>query len=347
MNARTLLKIAAAAGVYAAYRTAMAARRRYDFRGRTVVITGGSRGLGLVLGRHLADEGARLAICARHQDELDRAARELRNRGAIVVAKACDVANTDGVREFLAHVRSELGPVDVLINNAGVIQVGPLESMTHEDFDHAMAVHFTGPLATMDAVIPDMRRRGHGRIVNISSIGGLVAVPHLLPYCASKFALVGLSHGFRAELARDGIFVTTVCPGLMRTGSHRRALFSGQHQAEYAWFSHGASAPLLALDADRAARQILRACRYGRAQATLSLPAKAAVLLDALAPELKADLAAVVARLLPGPGGVGTAKIEGRHSVSRWSPSPATLLGERAALRNNEFSGEEFDVPQP
>jgi NAD(P)-dependent dehydrogenase (short-subunit alcohol dehydrogenase family) len=347
MNGKTLWKLAAAAGLYATYRTAMAAKRRYDFRGRTVVITGGSRGLGLVLGRQLADEGARLAICARHQEALDRAARELRNRGATVVHSVCDVTDADAVREFLAHVRSELGAVDVLINNAGAIQVGPVETMTTQDFEQAMAVHFAGPLATMDAVIPDMRRRRQGRIVNISSIGGLVAVPHLLPYCASKFALTGLSQGLRAELAKEGILVTTVCPGLMRTGSHRRALFSGQHRLEYAWFSHGASAPLLAMAAERAARQILRACRYGRAQATLSLPGKLAALFDALAPELKSDLAAVVAGLLPGPGGVGTEKVEGRDSVSRWSPSPATLLGERAALRNNEFSSEEFDVPQP
>jgi short-subunit dehydrogenase len=335
-----LWKLVGAAGVYAVYRALAAARRRWDFRGRVVAITGASRGLGLVMARQLADEGAHLAICARHAKELDRATRELRGRGAAVLGATCDVTRPHEVRSFFDQVAQELGLVDALINNAGIIQVGPLDTMTGEDFAEAMAVHFAAPLATMQQVIPQMRRRGEGRIVNIASIGGELAVPHLLPYCASKFALVGLSDGFRAELRRHGVYVTTVCPGLMRTGSHRRAWFKGRHRAEYAWFSLGASAPLVAMNAERAARQILRACRYGRAHVTLSPQAKAAACLNALAPELTADIAAVAARIMPQPGGVGTQAVEGRHCASGWSPSVATLLGERAAMRNNEMGDE-------
>src|SRR5204863_2590958 len=125
---------------------------------------------------------------------------------------------------------------------------------------------------TLD-VMPDMRARREGRIVNISSIGGKVSVPHLLPYSASKFALVGLSEGLRAELAKDGIVVTTVCPGLMRTGSPRNAQFKGQHRAEYAWFTLSDSMPFFSQSAERAARQILSACRHGEAEVVLSLPA--------------------------------------------------------------------------
>jgi short-subunit dehydrogenase len=225
-----------------------------------------------------------------------------------------------------------------MINNAGIIQVGQKETMTLADYHQAMADHFWAPLHCMEQVLPDMRRRRDGRIVNISSIGGRIGVPHLLPYCASKFALSGMSQTMRAELARYGIYVTTAWPGLMRTGSPRNALFKGQHRAEYTWFSIGGSMPVLSMSAERAARQIIGACRYGRAKITLSLPAKLAVITNTLAPELTADVTSVAASLLPDPGGVGRASIEGKHSESPLSPSVLTTLNERAAERNNEIT---------
>ena len=248
-RARLLYQLAGALGAYASYRAATAVMRRFDFAGRTVVITGGSRGLGLVMARQLADEGARLAICSRHGDQLKRAAHQLRGHGAQVLALTCDLRQTDEIDAFFHCVRRDLGPVDVLINNAGVIEVGPLDTMTCEDFAESLCVHFWAPVYTMQQVLPEMRDRGSGRIVNISSIGGRIGVPHLAPYCAGKFALTGLSQAYRAELASEGIFVTTVCPGLMRTGSHHHALFKGRHRDEYTWFSMSASAPLATISA--------------------------------------------------------------------------------------------------
>jgi short-subunit dehydrogenase len=189
-----------------------------------------------------------------------------------------------------------------------------------------------------------MRQRGFGRIVNISSIGGKVSVPHLLPYCASKFALTGLSEGLRAELLEDGIHVTTVIPGLMRTGSPRHAQFKGQHRAEYAWFTLGDSLPGFSTSAEHAARRIICALRYGDAEVTLTLPAILATRFHGLFPGLMADLMGVVHRLLPGPGGIGKQKVEGRESGSWAAPSLATLLTERAAQRNNEVAPEEQQV---
>ena len=107
-----------------------------------------------------------------------------------------------------------------MVNNAGMIQVGPLATTTKEDFVTALDVMFWGTLYPTLAVLPQMRARGRGHIVNITSIGDLVSVPHLLPYTCAKFAAVGLSEGLRAELGPVGIRVTTVVPGLMRTGSY-------------------------------------------------------------------------------------------------------------------------------
>src|SRR5919197_1890437 len=220
------------------------ASRRISFKDRAVLITGGSRGLGLQLARQFGLEGARVLLAARDQAELDRARDDLRERGIEASTFACDLTDRAQAERLVDQVVQRYGTIDVLVNNAGIIQVGPLEHMRPSDFEEAMAVHFWGPLHTILAAIPHMRRHGGGRIVNIASIGGRVGVPHLVPYCASKFALAGLSDGLHAELARENIIVTPVCPGLMRTGSAVNALFKGKHPHEYAWFAISDSLPL-------------------------------------------------------------------------------------------------------
>jgi short-subunit dehydrogenase len=252
-------------------------------------------------------------------------------------ALSCDLRERGQVQQLIREVRDRFGPIDVLINNAGVINVGPLETMTLEDFQDAMATNFWAALFATLEVLPEMRERGQGRIVNISSIGGKISVPHLLPYCASKFALVGFSEGLRAEAAKDGVVVTTVCPGLMRTGSARNAIFKGKHRSEYALFSILDSLPGSSMSAERAAAQILEACRNGAAEVVLSLPAKCAVLLHDLFPGLAVDALALINRILPGAGGIGTLHAHGFESESALAPSPLTALSEGAAKRNNEM----------
>ena len=247
------------------------------------------------------------------------------------------------MRQLAEELCAQHDRLDVLINNAGTIQVGPVDLMTLDDYEEAMKVHFWGPLYTTLAVLPGMRQRRQGRIVNISSIGGKLSMPHLLPYNASKFALVGLSEGLRAELAKDRIFVTTVCPGLMRTGSPPNAFFKGQHRAEYAWFSISDALPVLSQSAERAARQIIAACKRGEAEVVLSLPAKIATTLHALFPGCTADLLGLVnTLLLPAPGGIGTARRLGKDSSSQLSPSWLTSLSDKAAQRNNEIAWGEL-----
>jgi len=325
---------AAGAGAYLLYR---ATRPGYDFRGKTVLVTGGSRGLGLVLARELVNRGARVAICARSPEELDRAAFDLRQRGGRVLPVPCDLTDPDQVRRTVAEVERTLGPIDVLINNAGVIGVGPMEEMRHEDYELSLKVHLWACLYTVEAVLPGMKARGAGRIVNISSIGGKIAVPHLLPYTAGKFALVGFSNGLRAEVKRHGVVVTTVCPGLMRTGSPWNAEFKGRHEEEYAWFVIGDSVPGFSMNAVRAARKVLAACARGDAEVVLSLPAKLAVAAQGLFPTLTADVLALVNHhVLPEPGGVGPRRIKGRDSRGK-TPEVITTLTDRAAADNNEL----------
>lgn len=312
-------------------------KRTIDFHDKTVVITGGSRGLGLVLTRQFASAGANVAICARDQAELDRAKDDLRRRGTDIFTYACDISDKEQVQAFLSTVEQVFGPVDILVNNAGNIIVSPLENTTEEDFREAMETNFWSAFHTINTVLPGMKARQFGRIVNITSFGGKVAVPHLSPYSVSKFAFVGYSEGLRSELLKDGIYVTTICPGLIRTGSPRNAIFKGQNEKEYTVFKLSDSIPLFTIAADDCARQILDACRVGEAERIITLPAKLATALHGIAPGLITDTLGFANMLLPNPGGIGNQQKLGKDSETRLSDSMLTNLTNEAAEANNEM----------
>ena len=322
---------------YALIKQAIGARRYMDLRGKTVLITGGSRGLGLLLVREFARAGARVALCARNGGELERVREELGWMGNQLLTMTCDVTDREQVEHMIRRTQRELGDVDVLVNNAGTIVAGPFETQSVEEFEQVMRTNFWGAVYTTMAVLPRMRRRRSGRIVNIASIGGKVAIPHLLTYSASKFALVGFSEALRAEMAKYEIWVTTVCPGLMRTGSPRNADFKGQHRKEYTWFAVSDSLPGSSMSARRAARRILSACVHGEAEIILGLPAKVAARVYALAPGMSAEILAGVNRLLPEPGGDGEETRKGFESETEITRSWITGLTREAERANNQL----------
>ena len=354
MRDRNLLFTAGAfAAGYLGYRAIRRAMIPYDFTDRVVIITGGSRGLGLLMARELARRGARLAILARDDKELSRAVLDVASRGGEVLGVPCDIRLENDAHSAIEKVLAKFGRIDVLINNAGTISVGPIEHMTQADFTDSMAVHFWAPLYFMQRVIPHMRARGEGRIVNISSIGGRIGVPHLAPYCAGKFALAGLSEAMRAELARHNIYVTTVYPGLMRTGSPYNAFFKGNHHDEFTWFALMDSLPVTSIDARRAARQVIEACRCGDAQLTISIQAKLAIAIHALAPGFSLKALELMSRMLPGPTmDHGAESYSGWDSRSKLAPSMWTRLTDRATFENNQAGAHSsnamrFDPPVP
>ena len=309
---------------------------------RTILITGGSRGLGLELARQAVSAGAKVAICARNKAELQRARRELNRlrkeegNSTKVLAISCDVTQPGQVKSMIRRVKRTLGPVEILINNAGIIQVGPEEEMNRKEFEEAINTHYWGPWHTMQAVLPGMREQQAGRIVNIASIGGKVSIPHLLPYSASKHALVGLSEGYRMELLKEGIYVTTVCPGLLRTGSAKNAIFKGQHRKEQTWFTVNNASPLVSIGAEEAAEKILEAAKRGSGTVVLSVPAQILSGINGVFPGLVSNVLGLVDRWLPDAGGIGEQRRRGENSESDLSPSWLTYLNEKAAERNNE-----------
>jgi len=274
-----------------------ARRAQDDLHGEVAVVTGASRGLGLLLARELAGQGCPLVICARDAAELERAADDLRAAGAEVTTVACDVTDEATPQLLIDTAVQRYGRLDIVVSNAGVIQVGPVQATQIGHYEVALNTMALAPARLALTALPVMRRQGHGRIVTIGSIGGKISVPRLLPYSTAKFAAVGFSEGLRAELGRGPVTVTTVVPGLMRTGSHLQARFTGQPAKEFTWFSLGASLPLVSVVAESAERQIIAAVRQRRAEIILTPAGQLVSRAAGIVPGLTSEILHLVQRL--------------------------------------------------
>jgi NAD(P)-dependent dehydrogenase (short-subunit alcohol dehydrogenase family) len=319
-----------------------------DLRGQIVLITGASRGLGLLLAREFARQGCEVIICARVQAELDQAQAQLEQWGVKALALLGDVSDQTEVNGLIETIMQQYGRVDILVNNAGTIQVTPIQSATVEDFQQALGTMFWGGLYTTLALLPQMQARRSGHIVNITSIGGKVAVPHLLPYVAAKFAMTGFSEGLSAELAGTGIQVTTIIPGLMRTGSYLNAFFKGHQQDEFRWFSLGDNLPLISMDGEAAAHTIVETVRRGDTEYILTLPAKGLTRFYGLLPNVAIRWIGWTARLLlPAP--THNPVIERGLEIQARLREPIfawlTHWGRAAAERFNQHSAPPFKAP--
>ena len=311
-----------------------------QFHDKVVLITGSSRGLGLALAEEFAHHGAKLVLTARDADELERARVILLERTSIqpdrILVVPADLCRPEEVQSLIQRATEHFSQIDILVNNAGVITVGPIESQTIENFRSVMDTNFFSGVQCSMAVLPQMLGRGHGTIVNISSVGGKVAVPHLLPYSASKFAVTGFSQGLHAELRAKGIHVLTVCPGLMRTGSHLNALFSGDAPREYRWFSLLANLPGISASAQDAAQRIVSAVVSKSTEISITPQATVASRVLQAVPELTACVISVTNRLLPIGGANGSAVRRGAE-VRDLELGPASKIGWRAAQHYNQI----------
>lgn len=313
----------------------------------SAVVTGGSRGLGLLMAEQLIERGCSVTVAARDEEELSRAEDFLRLRpGARVRTAVCDVRDQDAMRELFRATAEAHGGVDVVIANAGIIQVAPLAAIGAAEFREAMDTIFMGALHTSLEALPHLRRsRAGGRLALIGSVGGLIAAPHLLPYSCAKSAVAALAEGLHAEAGPEGVSVTAVHPGLMRTGSHVAAEFGGEQAEEFAWFSALAGTPLVSMDARRAAERIVTAVQRRRTRLVLTPAARAADLTHGVAPALTTRLTALSARALPSSPQHPTPLRKGAdighrpsHPVTRRLHAWATALNDRASHAYNQHT---------
>jgi short-subunit dehydrogenase len=326
-----------AAGLLAA----LAAKKLYQnatkasLGGKVVLITGGSRGLGLALAMELARHKAHLILVARNAEHLAKAKRKLMETGCEVLSIQADLRNRDEVLTMVKKANEHFGSIDILINNAGIMVVGPENVMSIEDYKNVMDSNLWSALYTIEAAMPYFRRQGVGHIVNICSIGGKIAVPHMMPYSVSKFAMVGLSQGLCNELDKENIKVTTVIPNLMRTGSPRNITVKGRHETEYAWFKIADSLPFLSQSAENAAKYIVEAIQLGKTEITLTYTAKVVTALHAIIPGVFTAALRLVNRLLPDSQNIAIKK--GHESESAASNNLLTSITDKAAIKYNQL----------
>ncbi|MFN7135693.1 MAG: SDR family oxidoreductase, partial [Myxococcales bacterium] len=250
----------------------------FDLKEKVVFITGASSGIGEAAARAYAAAGARVVAAARHTNRLEELVRGLERKGHEAIALPCDVRSDESVKEAIDTAARRFGGLDVLVNNAGVGLYGLVEELTPEKLQENFDINVYGVLRGVRAVLPHLRRRGSGQIVNVSSVLGHRALPGMGGYCASKFALNALTESMRAELAKDHIDVILVSPGLTATEFRQSAMTAaGKRESR---------APSKPMTADEVAKAMVKASRRRQREVILTLSGRAMVEINRFAPSL-------------------------------------------------------------
>jgi short-subunit dehydrogenase len=278
------------------------------FAGRLALVTGAASGIGSATAEELARRGARLALVDIDAQGVQRTAEKVRALGREASAHTVDIASAPAVEELARRVLAGHGPVDVLVNNAGVAVVAPFARTAALDLEWIVGVNLWGPLRLTRALLPAMVERGSGHIVLVASLAGLVGAPGMVAYSTTKFALVGFAEALRLELADTGVAVTVVCPGFVRTNLHHATRYDNAGFRRFldeapAWYG---------MNKERVAGQLADAVALGRPLVVLG-PEKVGWYLKRLAPEAAFVVARWAARRA-GITGAGAGPNAGRSA---------------------------------
>jgi short-subunit dehydrogenase len=184
-------------------------------KGKNVLLTGGSRGLGPIIAGALAHEGANVALAARSQEDLDKVSKELSQYSVRIVSIPADITDEASLQNLFDCAKDELGPIDILVNNAGIEWVCHYTSLSLEDIKRIIRTNLIGPMMLTRIALPDMIEQGSGHIVTMSSLGGKKGSPYSATYAATKAGLIEWTSGLRAELKGTGVSASVICPGFV------------------------------------------------------------------------------------------------------------------------------------
>lgn len=294
---RVLAFMLGVAGTAAAvYAWRQRARRRH-VQGRTVLITGGSRGLGLELARKFLAAGAQVALCARNQADLERARQQLAPGGGLVSIHVADISNPQAVERLVSDVTARWGRLDILVNNAGVFMGGPMALMRLDDYQRMLRVNLIGTITVTEACRPYLER--HGGVITIVSAAGLLPAPHLAPYAVSKAGVSMYAQLLEVELASRGLETMAVYPSYMPTGSTYSADYRGAVAAEQRVVQRLMHMPFISVDHRRAGSIILNAWLSGRRVVVYPAVARFSIILTNLMPEFALRMMRLANRFYP------------------------------------------------
>lgn len=256
---------------------------------KVVLVTGASSGIGRSAARELARRGYDVALAARRAEPLEAVAAECRTLGARAVAIPADVSIREDCQRLIESAERELGPLDVLVNNAGFAVFDAIERAQGDDLEAMMQTNYFGTVWCTQAALPGMLARGRGTIVNVASIAGIMGYARMGGYCATKFAIIGFSEALRDEVLGRGVRVALVCPGTTET-----AFFEKAERGKMP----GASRLILAVSPDRVARAIAAAAEDGKYRRILPFFAAAYMRFKELTPRAAHVLMRVVSRMM-------------------------------------------------
>jgi NAD(P)-dependent dehydrogenase (short-subunit alcohol dehydrogenase family) len=268
-----------------------------ELKGRLALVTGAGSGIGRATAHALATEGMRVIVVDRDASAADDAARSLGSQCAL--ALVADVSDRDAMRSLAERVHATAPALDVLVNNAGVAQAGRMIDTPLADWDHVLGVNLWGVVHGCHFFVPKMVARGAGgHVVNVSSMVGLIALPGIIAYTTSKFAVRGLTEALRAELAPHRIGVSGIFPGITRTGIVRNMRFSDgvamQRSPIERYGARIGHAP------ESVAREVVRAIRRDHGRVPVSFETRTLAALDRISPRATGLLASAIAHVAPG-----------------------------------------------
>ncbi|MBK5332675.1 MAG: SDR family oxidoreductase [Ilumatobacteraceae bacterium] len=234
-----------------------------DLRGTTAIVTGASRGIGVYIAQALAKEGVNLSLAARSEAELETVRTEMAALGLKAIATRCDVTNADDRAQLIERTETELGPVDLLVNNAGIETAAHFDTAPPDDLVQTLEVNLVAAMLLTRSVLPGMLQRKRGHVVNIASGAGKVGVPFAVAYATSKHGLVGLTNSLRCEYLGSPVGFSVVCPGFVNnTGMYAR------------WEAKGATAPKIVgrSSPERVAQVVVSCIHKNRGEVLVNKP---------------------------------------------------------------------------